>query len=57
METLLLIYKMIYSNSICKSYIFLASASSFQKDCQKNVMDYNIKGMWDRKGVIENEKI
>jgi len=22
-----------------------------------NVMDYNIKGMWDRKGVIENENI
>jgi hypothetical protein len=57
METLLLIYKMIYSHSICKSFTSLLFGFFFSKRLPKNVMDYNIKGMWDRKGVIENEKI
>jgi len=48
---------MIYSHPVCKSFTSLLFGFFFSKRLPKNVMDYNIKGMWDRKGVIENENI
>jgi hypothetical protein len=48
---------MIYSHPVCKSFTSLLFGFFFSKRLPKNERDYNIKGTWDRKGVIENENI
>jgi len=57
METLLLIYKMIYSHPVCKSFTSLLFGFFFSKRLPKKIREHNIKETWDRKGVIENENI